>query len=138
MTELCQNTTAASTSTPTAMIVSPTAGRSLPPLPSVPPLVMSRQPEVLENAFDAAGLGVEERLVLVAEERDLRPLPGLAGFRPLRRGRHALDQSDHRLALPLVHAGRREHAAPVEQLDVDALLLERGGIDPFLALVGRD
>src|SRR5262245_313916 len=95
---VCQNTTAASTSTPTAMIVSPTAGRSLPPPPSAPPLVMSRQPEVLEDAFDARGLGVEVCLVVVAEQRDLGPLPGLAGLRPLRRCRHALHQSDHRLA----------------------------------------
>src|SRR6266508_5769129 len=131
--------TAASSSAPTAMMVSPMAGRSLvaPPPSSVPPLVMSRQPELFENSFDARRLGVEERLVVVAGERDLGPFARPAGLRPLRRCGHLLDERNHRLALSVVDAGRCEHAAPVEQLDVDALLLQRRGLDPRLALVGR-
>src|SRR3989442_458732 len=120
------------------MMVSPTAGRSLPAPPSpFPPLVMSREPELFENAFDAARLGVEERLVIVAEQRDLGPFPRPAGLRPLRGCGHLPDQGDHRLTLRIVDAGRREDAAPIEQLDVDALLLQRGSLDPRLPLIGR-
>ena len=125
MVSVCQKMTMASTSTPAAMTVSPMAGRSRaapPPPPKLP--VMSRQPELFEDAFDARGLGVEERLVVVAEQRDLGPFPRLAGVRPLRRRGHLLHQRDHRLARRVVHARRREHAAPVEQLDVDALLFQ--------------
>src|SRR5215813_11262163 len=140
MVAVCQKTTTASTSMPTAMIVSPMAGRSepAPPSPCAPPFAMSAEPELLEDAFDAHGLLVEEFLELVAEERDDGPVPGLAGFGPLRRCHHLLDQRQHRLPLVGVHAGRREHAAPIEQLDVDAFLLQRRGIDALLALVGRD
>src|SRR5262245_33290158 len=128
MIAVCQKMTAASTMVPTAMMVSPSAGRSqlVPPSPRwSPPVVMSAEPELFEDAFDARGLLVEEFLVGVAEQRDLGPLAGLAGLAPLRRRRHLLDQREHRLALVGVDARRREHATPVEQLDVDALLLER-------------
>src|SRR5262245_52922339 len=133
---VCTKMTTASASTPTAITVSPMGSRSPRP-PAANPPVMSRQPELFEDAFDARALRVEERLVLVTEQRDRRPVAVLAGLRPLRRRRHLLHQRDHRLALPLVHAGRREHAAPVEQLDVDALLLQRRRVDALLALVGR-
>src|SRR5713226_9555034 len=136
---VCQKMTTASASTPAPMSVSPIAGRSLaaqPPPPKLP--VMSRQPDLFENPFDARRLDVEERLVVVAEERDLRPLPRLAGLGPLRACRHLLHQRDHRLALGVVHPGRGENAPPVEQLDVDALLLQRGDFDPRLPLVRRD
>src|SRR5882757_1886092 len=131
---VCTKMTTASAITPSAITVSPMGSRSPRPPPANPP-VMSGQPELFEDTLDARGLDVEERLVLVAEQRDRRPVAVLAGLRPLRGRRHLLHQRDHRLALRLVHARRREHAAPVEQLDVDALLLQRGGIDALLALV---
>src|SRR5262245_25339846 len=111
--------TAASASTPAPMIASPIATRrdATSPLGSEPPLVMSREPDFLEDAFDARGLALEEGLVVVAEQRDLAPVPRLAGFRPLRRRVHLLHQRDHGLALRVVHAGRSEYAAPVEQFD---------------------
>ena len=37
-----------------------------------------------------------------------------------------------------VTPGGREHAAPVEEFDIDALLLQRRRVDALLALVGRD
>src|SRR5262245_46377083 len=140
MIAVCHTMTMASTSTPTAMIVSPVAARSqpAPPSPCAPPFAMSAEPELLEDAFDAHGLLVEESLELVAKQRDDGPVPRLAGFGPLRRRHHLLDQCQHRLALVGVHAGRRKHAAPVEQLDVDPFLLQRRRIDSFLAPVGRD
>src|SRR5215813_15477374 len=138
MIAVCQTMTAASTSTPAAMIVSPTAGRSQPPpsAPCAPSLAISAEPELFENAFDACRLGVEEGFVLVTKQRDLGPLVVLAGVRPLRRGCHLLDQREHGLPLRCIDIGRRKHPAPVEQLDVDALLLERRRIDALLALVG--
>src|SRR5262245_1192563 len=126
MASVCQSMTAASASTPAPMTASPIATRRdvTSPLGSEPPLVMSREPDFLENAFDPRALAVEEGLVLVAEQRDLAPVPRLAGLHPLRRCVHLLHQRDHGFALRVVHAGRREHAAPVGELDVDALLLQ--------------
>src|SRR5262245_14982159 len=120
------------------MIVSPTAGRRPPTPRPISPWLMSCEPEVPENSFDANGLAVDVCLEGIAGERDAGPVSLLACLRPLRRCRHSLDQVGHRLALPVVHAGRREHAAPVEQLHVDAFLLEGRSIDPGLALVGGD
>src|SRR4029434_8505858 len=137
MIAVCQMMTAASTSTPAAMIVSPTAGRSQPPSPPrAPSRALSAEPELFEDAFDARRLGVEEGLVLITGERDHRPVARLAGLRPLRRGRHLLDQREHGLTLSRIDAGGRKDLAPVEQLDVDPLLLQRRRIDAFLALVG--
>src|SRR5215472_15216171 len=118
--------TIASTSTPAPMIVSPTAGRGRRGASSWEPLVMSGKPELFEDPLDPRRLNVEERFVIVAEERDLRPVVQLAGLGPLRRCRHLFHQRDHRLALRVVDAGRREHAPPVEQLHVDAFLLSVG------------
>src|SRR5262245_8450424 len=136
MIAVCQRMTAASTSTPAAMIVSPTAGRSQPPPSCAPSFAISAEPELFENAFDARRLGVEERFVLITGQRDHGPVARLAGLRPLRRTCHLLDHREHRLALSRIDAGRRKHAAPVEQLDVDALLFQRRRVDAFLALVG--
>src|SRR5262245_19023340 len=139
MVSVCQKMTAASTSTPAEMTISPSAGRSRAAQPAPPKLpVMSREPELFEYAFDACGLRLEEGLVVVAEQRDLGPFPRLAGVRPLRRRGHLLHQRDHRLARRVVHAGWCEHAPPIEQLDVDAFLLQRRRIDALLALVGGD
>src|ERR1051325_1311875 len=118
MIAVCQKITAASSSTPMAMISSPTEGRSRETRsPScVPSLAISAEPELFENAFDARGLGVEERFIWIARERDHGPVTRLAGLRPLRRGGHLLDQRDHRLPRSRIDAGRGKHAAPVEQL----------------------
>src|SRR5215471_6830679 len=140
MTSVCHSMTAASASTPAPMIASPSATRrdATAPLGSKPPLVMSREPDFLEDAFDARGLGLEEGLVVVAEQRNLAPIARLAGLRPLRARVHLLHQRDHRLALRVVHAGRREHAAPVGELDVDALLLQGRRRDVVEPLAGGD
>src|SRR5262245_27345275 len=129
--------TIASKSTPAPMTVSPMAGRDRAAWSSWEPPVMSGKPELFEDAFDPRRLNVEEGFVIVAEQRDLRPLAGLAGLRPLRRCRHLLHQRDHRRALRVVDAGRCEHASPVEQLHVDALFFERRRRDVFLAFVRR-
>src|SRR5215467_14671705 len=129
--------TIASTSTPAPMIVSPMAGRGRAAGSSWEPLVMSCKPELFEDAFDPRRLSVEKGFVIVAEKRDLRPLARLAGLGPLRRCRHLFHQRDHRLALSVVDAGRREHSPPVEQLHVDAFLFQRWRRDVFLALVRR-
>src|SRR4029453_15360333 len=136
---VCQNMTIASASTPAPMIVSPMAGRgrTAESLGCGPAMGMSRQPKFLEDAFDPRCLAFEEGLVVVAYQRDWRPVPGLAGLGPLRCRNHLLHQCNHRLALGVVDAGRREHAPPVEQLHVDALLLQGGGVDSLLALVRR-
>src|SRR5262245_37047758 len=133
---VCQSMTAASASTPAPMIASPIAARrdATSPLGCEPPLVMSREPDFLEDAFDARGLGVEESLVLVAEQWDLAPVARLAGLRPLRARVQLLHQRDHGLALRVVDAGWREHAAPVGELDVDALLLQGRRRDVFQTL----
>src|SRR5262245_34230476 len=133
----CQNMTIASTSTPAPMIVSPTAGRGRRGASSWEPLVMSGKPELFENALDPRRFNVEEGFVIVAEKRDLRPVVHLAGLGPLRRCGHFLHQCDHRLALCVVDAGRREHAPPIEQLHVDAFLFQRRRGDVFLAFVSR-
>src|SRR5436190_20701827 len=101
MDSVCQNMTMASTSAPAPMMVSPMAARrdGPPPPDCGPTLVMSRQPELFQGAFDARRLGIEESLVLVAKQRDLRPVASLARLRPLRRRDHLLHQRDHRLAL---------------------------------------
>src|SRR5262245_24620014 len=132
MIAVCQKITAASSSTPTAMISSPIAGRTAdaPSPPCAPSLAISAEPKLFENAFDARRLGVEEGLIWIARERDHGPVTRLAGLGPLRRGGHLLDQRDHRLARSGIHAGRRKHAAPVEQLDIDALFLQRRRVDP--------
>src|SRR6266567_7569066 len=117
----CQNMTIASTSTPAPMIVSPMAGRGRALGFSGEPLVMSCKPELFEDAFDPRRLNVEEGFVIVTQKRDLRPVPRLAGLRPLRRCGHLLHQRDHRLALRVADAGRREYAPPVEQFHVDTL-----------------
>src|SRR5262245_43821898 len=116
MIAVCQTMTAASTITPAAMIVSPTAGRSQPPLspPCAPSLAISAEPELFENAFDASRLGIEERFVLITKQRDLGPIVVLAGVRPLRRGCHLLDQREHRLPLSRINGGRRKDTTPVE------------------------
>src|SRR5207247_4552212 len=116
--------TNASTSTPAPMIVSPTAGRGRRGASSWVPLVMSGKPELFEDAFDPRRLNVEEGFVIVAQKRDLRPVPRLAGLGPLRRCRHLFHQRNHRLALRVVDAGRREYAPPVEQLHVDTFFFE--------------
>src|SRR5262245_20225939 len=130
--------TTASASTPAPMTASPTATRRVAtsPLGSEPPLVMSREPDFLEDAFDPRRLAVEEGLVLLAEQRDLAPVARLARLRPLRRRVHLLHQRDHRLALRVVDARRSEHAAPVGELDVDALLLQGRSRDALQALGG--
>src|SRR4029453_4176310 len=135
MIAVCQRMTAASTSTPAAMIVSPTAGRSQPPPSCAPSLAISAEPELFEDAFDARRLGVEERFVLITGQRDHGPVASLAGLRPLGSGGHFLDQREHRLPLRRIDTGRRKDATPVEQLDVDALLFQRWRIDAFLTLV---
>src|SRR5215468_7734996 len=137
MIAVCQMITAASPSTPAAMIVSPTAGRSQPPPspPCAPSLAISAEPELFEDALDAGRLGVEEGFVLITKQRDLGPLVILAGVRPLRRGCHLLDQREHGLPLRCIDVGRRKDAAPVEQLDVDAALFQCRRVDAFLALV---
>src|SRR5215213_8615828 len=130
--------TPASTSAPTAMSVSPRAGRTPEPARySVPPSVISGQPDVFQDAFDPRRFPFEERLVFIAEERDGRPVTRLAGFDPLRRGGHCLDQRNHVLALHLVHARRRKHAAPIREFDLDALFLQGGSIDVGQTLVRR-
>src|SRR5512133_3055037 len=108
MASVCHSMTAASASTPAPMIASPIATRrdATSPLGSAPPLVMSREPDFLEDALDPRGLGVEEGFVLVAEQRDLAPVARLAGLRPLGARVHLLHQRDHRLALRVVDAGR--------------------------------
>src|SRR5882724_7564961 len=140
MIAVCQKMTAASSSTPIAMISSPVAGRSpeTPPPPCAPSLAISAEPELFENTFDAGRLGVEERLILITSQRDHGPVTRLAGLRPLRRGSHLLDQRNHRLPRSRIDAGRRKHTAPVEQLDIDALFLQRRRVDALLALVGRN
>src|SRR5262249_47914290 len=129
--------TIASTSTPAPMIVSPMAGRGRAAGASWEPLVTSCKPELFEDAFDPRRLSVEKGFVIVAERGDLRPVVRLAGLGPLRRCRHLSHQRDHRLALRVVDAGRREHAPPVEQLHLDAFLFERRRRDAFLAFVRR-
>src|SRR6266540_3544372 len=129
--------TIASTSTPAPMIVSPMAGRDPAARSSWEPLVMSGKPELFEDAFDPRRLNVEEGFVIVAQKRDLRPVPRLAGLGPLRRCGHLLHQRDHRLALRVADAGRREYAPPVEQFHVDAFFFERRRCDVFLAFVRR-
>src|SRR5262249_35528165 len=129
--------TIASTSTPAPMIASPTASRGRRGASSWEPLVMSGKPELFEDAFDARRLNVEEGFVIVAEKRDLRPVVQLAGLGPLGCCRHLFHQRNHRLALSVVDAGRREHAPPVEQLHLDAFLFQRRRRDVFLALVRR-
>src|SRR6516162_9276060 len=124
--------TIASTSTPAPMIVSPMAGGDRAAWSSSEPPVMSGKPELFEDAFDPRRLNVEEGFVIVAEKRDLRPVPRLAGLGPLRRCRHLFHQRDHRLALSVADAGRSEHAPPVEQLHVDAFLFQRRRRDVFL------
>src|SRR5215510_7667572 len=102
MVAVCQKMTTASAMVPTAMTVSPTAGRNqlAPPSPCCsPPADMSAEPELFEDTFDARGLLVEEGLILIPEQRDHGPVAGLAGLGPLRRHRHLLDQREHRLAL---------------------------------------
>src|SRR5437660_10768907 len=106
--------TIASTSAPAPMIVSPMAGRGRALGFSGEPLVMSCKPELFEDAFDPRRLNVEEGFVIVTQKRDLRPVPRLAGLRPLRRCGHLLHQRDHRLALRVAAAGRREYPPPVE------------------------
>src|SRR5262245_22261442 len=98
MIAVCQKMTAARTIEPTPMMVSPGAGRNLaaPPALSRPPADMSAEPKLFEDAFDAGGLLVEEGLILIPEQRDHGPVAGLAGFGPLRRRRHLLDQREHR------------------------------------------
>src|SRR5262245_17443208 len=104
---VCQKMTPARISTPTAMSVSKVATpRFAAPVPSVPPVVMSAQPEFLEDAFDAGGLFVEEFLVFVAQQRDLRPVARLAGLVPLRGRGHLFDQRQHRLPVGRIDAGR--------------------------------
>src|SRR5258708_1010102 len=134
---VCQNMTIASTSTPAPMIVSPTAGRTRPAWSSCEPLVMSCEPELFEGVFDPRRLTLEEGLVIVAEERDLRPLPRLTGLGPLRGRGHLLHQRYHRLALSVIDAGRSEHPSPIEQLHVDAFFFQRRRRDVVLAFVRR-
>jgi hypothetical protein len=122
--------TMASASTPTPMIVSPIAGRAR-------AVRCSGEPEFLEDAFDPRRLRFQKGLVLVAEQRDRGPVAHLAGLGPLRRRRHLLHQCDHRLALRVIHTGGSEHAAPVEQLHINAFLLQGRRVDPLLALVRR-
>src|SRR5262245_35114021 len=140
MASVCHSITAASASTPAPMIASPIATRrdATSPLGSKPPPVLSCGPYFLEDAFDARSLAVEEGLVVVAEQRNLAPIARLAGLRPLWARVHLLHQGDHRLALRVVHAGRREHAAPVGELDVDALLLQGRRRDVLEPLAGGD
>src|SRR5262249_28388475 len=125
--------TIASTSTPAPMIVSPMAGRGRAAGSSWEPLVMSCKPELFEAAFDPRRFSGEKGFVTVAEKGVLRPVVLLAGLGPLRRCRHLFHQRDHRLALRVVDAGRREPAPPVEQLHLDAFLFERRRRDAFLA-----
>src|SRR5262245_18153988 len=138
MIAVCQKMTAANSSTPTAMINSPMAGRSAPPPPCAPSLAISAEPELFENTFDARRLGIEERFVLITGQRDHGPVASLASVRPMRCGGHLIDQRDHRLSRSRIDAGRCKHPTPVEQLDVDALFLQRRRIDALLTLVGRD
>src|SRR4051794_28782053 len=88
---VCQATMPASTRTPIAMIVSPTAGRTVMTRLLQVGRPISAQPKFLENPFDARALAVQKRLVLIADERDLGPIAIFAGLRPLRRAGHLLD-----------------------------------------------
>src|SRR5437868_584578 len=110
MIAVCHKITAASSSTPIAMISSP-AGRSADPPspPCAPSLVISAEPELFENTFDARRLGIEEGLILITGQRDHGPITRLAGLRPLRRGSHLLDQRNHRLPRSRIHTGRRKY-----------------------------
>src|SRR5687767_7786884 len=97
MAVVCQYMTPASTSTATAMMVSPTGGRGLVARPAgeLPPLIISREPELFQDSFDAGHLVVQKRLVGVTGKRDPGPVRLGAGLCPLRRCRHLLHQRDH-------------------------------------------
>src|SRR4051812_18647227 len=119
--------TAASASAPSAMTVSPGAGwRPARSLYSLPPPAMSGEPDIFQNAFNACRLGFQKLFVFVADKRDRCPIARLAGFCPLRRCRHFLDQRNHVAALRIVDARGRKYAAPIGELDVDTLLFQRG------------
>src|SRR5215210_3211411 len=127
----------ASTSTPTAMSVSPSAGRRARAARSpVPPSVISGEPDIFQDAFDPGRFAFEECFVFVASECDRRPVARLAGLRPLRCRGHCLDQRDHVLALRLIDAGRRKHAAPIGEFDLDSLFLEGRSLDTRETLIG--
>src|SRR6266545_2354792 len=82
MIAVCQKMTAASSSTPIAMISSPVARRSpeTPSPPCAPSLAISAEPELFENTFDALFLQrrrVDALLALVGRNGNQPELAGL-------------------------------------------------------------
>src|SRR4051812_46317293 len=86
------------------------------------------QAERIHDGLDALRVLVEELLVVVAAEEYRRPVELLQRLLPGGRLGRALHQLDQRVALLRGEAGRAEDAAPVAELDVDLLLLERGDV----------
>src|SRR5687767_3802551 len=120
MTLVCHATIAASNITPTPMATSSQAGCWR--MHSPRPVRSAGEAKILQNARDACDLFAEELAEFGARQIDAGPVLLLELGLPRRSLDHAVDHVHQRLLLIARDAGPTEHAAPVEELDVDALL----------------
>src|SRR6187551_1414278 len=88
-------------------------------------LLLRAEVQRIEDRADTLVFAVDERAERIAGHHVGQPVELLERFLPLRVRDAGLDGRDQRLALVGRDAGRAPHAAPVDELDVDALLLER-------------
>src|SRR4029079_5187788 len=86
------------------------------------------EPQRFDDAGDAFGVFREELAELVPAEENRRPAELVERCFPGRGLGCALHELDERIALLRRDSRRAEYAAPVPQLDVDALLLQRRNV----------
>src|SRR6185436_4104696 len=89
-------------------------------------LALFLQTERLDDAGDALLILADELRVVIAAEVPALPAELLERLLPCRRLGGGLDELDQAIALLRREARGAEDAAPVAELDVDLLLLERG------------
>src|SRR5918993_157128 len=92
------------------------------------------EPDGLEHVGDARLLLLEVGAELVAGQIGVVPALLLQHFLPGRRLHHRVDRLDERVALRRGDAGRAHHRAPIGDVEVDALLIQRRRVDAFDAL----
>src|SRR5262245_35264341 len=81
--------------------------------------------QLSQDVAEALVLRFDVRAVFVAREPEVLPVVLLERLLPLLALRSLLDRLHQLVALRLGDAGSGPHAAPVGELDIDALLLER-------------
>src|SRR5829696_863355 len=105
------------------------------------PVVLSlllHQPNVLECCLDLSPILLEEGCELIGWLVHVEPAALLQGLLPGGALDHAVDRSRQNLPVSVANLGAGHNASPVDQADVNPLLLERRHVNARKTIVGGD